>query len=145
MAATTNRAGQLNTRSHGGIIRVGSVIASGPMAILALDSSELRGCACANEAGGQAISYSVAREALRILILLLVYQRGESLGVKSKKHAVVSRLMTFGAVLGSDVLRTGPLDLEHGVALGDSYSGSPAKIGWTADSLPLRRVQTFLE
>src|SRR5690242_7184121 len=92
VTTTANGAGELNAWPHGGIIRIGSVIAGRPVAILALDFSELRGCARADEPGGKAVTHGVTREALRILILLLIYQRRERLRMKSKKHSVVSRL-----------------------------------------------------
>ena len=145
MATAANGTGQLNSRPHSGVIGISGVIAGRTVAILALDTSELRGCGRTDEAGGKPIAHGMTGQALRVFILFLIYQCGESLSVRGQEQIVVGLLMAFGAVLGTGVLRSWSLDLENRVTLGDSHRRSPGKIGWTTHGLPFRLCQTFLE
>ena len=138
MTPAANRGGNLNTRNHRGIIRVGSMVARRTVAILALDPGKLRGRAVIHKTGRQAVPNGVTRQTRCVLILPDLLQRFESLGVVGVLLRRVDRAVALNASWRTRILRRRPKDFEQSVGRSgrNAHSRGARHVGAGANRLP---------
>src|SRR5690349_14477335 len=104
VAPATNGRREFHARLNNQIVRICGVVAGYAMTILTLHPFKMRRGCSAGKPGRHVIADRVANQATGIRLLIVLFQRGECLGMGSFGYRIIYRLMAFDTVLPPGVV-----------------------------------------